>query len=125
MANHSPLRNAAWEVTDQGIELRREPVDIPAGGEITISYDLDRGTGERLYRYGFIEDPNMESMSKGVTLVGPFPARLPGGNIFRITADCVLDGFKLSCLSYENWYLLFPTILTTEVDDSSCSRRGR
>ena len=75
MANHSPLRNAAWEVTDEGIELRREPVDIPAGGEITISYDLDRGTGERLYRYGFIEDPNMETMSKGVTLVGPFPAK--------------------------------------------------
>lgn len=103
MANHSPTRTAAWEVTDEGIELRREPVEIPAGGEITISYDLDRGTGERLYRYGFIEDPNMESMSKGVTLVSPFGTRLPGGNIFRLTADFVGDDFDLSFLSYENW----------------------
>jgi len=46
MANHSASRNAAWEVTSEGIELRREPVDIAAGEEISISYDLDRGTGE-------------------------------------------------------------------------------
>ena len=105
LANHARVRNAAWEVTDEGIELQREPVDIPAGGEITISYDLDRGTGERLYRYGFIEDTDAESVTKGVTLVGPFPPRLPGGNIFRITADCGGDEFDLSCLTYENWYL--------------------
>jgi len=107
MANHAGVRNAAWEVTDTGIELRREPVDIPAGAEITISYDLDRGTGERLYRYGFIEDTDAGTMSKGVTLVGPFPPRLPGGNIFRVTANCVSDEFDLSFLTYENWYLLF------------------
>ena len=107
MANHSTLRNAAWEITKEGIELRREPVDIGAGEEISISYDLDRGTGERLYRYGFIEDTNLNVPTKEITLLDPSPSRIPGGNVYRIKLNCLRHGFNnLSFLTYENWYAI-------------------
>jgi hypothetical protein len=105
MVNHSRPRNAYWEVTDEGIELRMEPVDIADGEEITISYDLDRGTGERLYRYGFIEDTGLGELSKHITLFGPLPALFPGGYIFRLPLKSVQNSFlDLSFLTYENWY---------------------
>jgi hypothetical protein len=111
MANHSPLRNAAWEVTSLtnecgGIELIREPVDIYREEEICISYDLDRGSGERLYRYGFFEDASETAVSKGITLFASIPeTRIPGGNVFRISLSDVRDRFNnLSFLTYENWY---------------------
>jgi hypothetical protein len=104
MANHSQNRTAAWEVTDDGIELRREPGSIAAGQELTISYDLDRGTGERLYRYGFIEDPNVQICTKGFTLFGPVSSAVPGGHIFQFTFASVQNSFRdLSFLTYENW----------------------
>ena len=113
MANHSSSRNAAWEITDEGIELIREPVDISAGEEITISYDLDRGTGERLYRYGFIEDMNLGISSKEIMLFGLLAPRVSGGNVFRLTLDSVKDSFRdLSFLTYENWYHTKPAFLT-------------
>jgi hypothetical protein len=101
MANHSPIRNAAWEVTDHGIEVRREPVDIAEGKEITISYDIDRGTGERLYRYGFMEDPCPSALSKEVILLTP---SLPP-SAFKISLHALRDSFQdLSFLTYDNWY---------------------
>jgi hypothetical protein len=113
MANHSTSRNAAWEVTDGGIELRREPVDIAAGEELTISYDLDRGTGERLYRYGFLEEAYLNVPTKEITLLDPSPPRLPGGNVYRINLNSVRGGFSnLSFLTYENWYAISHYILT-------------
>jgi hypothetical protein len=105
MANHSTSRNAAWKVMDKGIELRREPLNISVNEEVTISYDWDRGTGERLYRYGFIEDLNSNVPSKAMTLFDlSSPPRVRGGNVFRITLASVEDRFTdLSFLSYENW----------------------
>jgi hypothetical protein len=106
LANHRPDRNAAWEITPQGIELIREPVEITEGEEICISYDLGRGTGERLYRYGFLEDWREDSVAREVTLfdlVGG--SRVQGGNVFRIGIVDVIGSFKdLSFLTYENWY---------------------
>ena len=113
MANHSTSRNAAWEVTDNGIELRREPADIAAGEEITISYDLDRGTGERLYRYGFIENHDLNVPTKEITLLDPSPPKFSGGNVYRLNLICVRGGFSdLSFLTYENWYWTSHYILT-------------
>lgn len=105
MANHSPLRNTAWEITpDGGIELRREPIDIMDGEEVCISYDVDRGTGERLYRYGFFEDQSESALSKCVTLFSPKEPRVQGGNILRLPLSSVVDSFRdLLFLSYENW----------------------
>jgi hypothetical protein len=106
MANHSPLRNAAWEVTENGIEVRREPVAIAADEELTISYDLDRGTGERLYRYGFLEDPSESAMTKSITLLTL--TSIPHGTkpgIFTIPLSVIRDSFQdLSFLTYSNWY---------------------
>ena len=113
MANHSTSRNAAWEVTDDGVELRREPIDIATGEELTISYDLDRGTGERLYRYGFIEDADLNVPTKEIALLDPSPSSVPGGNVYRINPTCLRDGFSdLSFLTYENWYVISHYILT-------------
>jgi hypothetical protein len=108
MANHSPSRNAAWEVSENGMELRREPVEITDKEELTISYDLDRGTGERLYRYGFIEDMTPGACSKAISLFGRnIPSPVPSGNIFRISLGSIQDGFHgLSFLTYENWLRL-------------------
>jgi hypothetical protein len=109
MANHFVPRNAAWEVTEDGIELRREPLDIGHGQELTISYDLERGTAERLYRYGFVEDSDLRICSKGFTLFDRVPAEIPavGGHIYHFTLASVEDSFKdLSFLTYENWYIL-------------------
>jgi hypothetical protein len=105
-ANHSPLRNAAWEVLPSGeVALIREPVDFEPGEEICISYDLERGTGERVYRYGFVEDARDDVVSRGVTLFARGEGRVQGGNVFRFSSDNVRDGFKdLSFLTYENWY---------------------
>ena len=112
MANHSVSRNAAWEVTDDGIELRREPVDIAASEEITILYDLDRGTGERLYRYGFIEDADLNTSTKEITLLDPWPTKVPGANVYRISLTCIRGGFNdLSFLTYKNWYAILHYIL--------------
>jgi hypothetical protein len=60
MANHSSNPNATIEHTKEGIELRRENVDIASGAELTVSYgfSLSQDTGEMLYRYGFIADPS-------------------------------------------------------------------
>lgn len=105
MANHTSARTAAWEITDVGIELRREPTEIAAREELTISYDLDRGTGERLYRYGFIEDTGTDVVSTEFTLLDPSPPRIRGGNLFRISLVSLRDSFRdLSFLAYENWY---------------------
>jgi len=107
LVNHSSVRNAAWEMTLEGVELIREPVDIPAGGEVAIAYDLDRGTGERLYRYGFIEDESYDCISKEVVLFDVSPSRVFGGNVVRLRLEVVKGGFSdLSFLNYENWYTL-------------------
>lgn len=112
MANHCVSRNAAWEVTDDGIELRREPVDIAASEEITILYDLDRGTGERLYRYGFIENTDLTVPTKEITLLDPWPTKVPGANVYRISLTCIRGGFSdLSFLTYKNWYAILHYIL--------------
>ena len=104
MANHSATRNAAWEVVDEGIELRREPVDINADDELTISYDLDRGTGERLHRYGFVEDTTPGTCSKAIALLADIPAVVPGGSVFRLRHQDLEHCFTdLSFMTYENW----------------------
>jgi hypothetical protein len=127
MSNHSRVRNAAWEITNEGIELRREPFDIPSGNEICISYGLERGSGESLYRYGFLEDASLFCVSKGMTLfdVTSHP-RIPGGNVFRLSLSSVRDLFRdLSFLSYENWYVVLifvdyrVNILPVYEDDTS------
>lgn len=104
MANHSYSRNAAWEFTDEGIQLLREPVDISADEEITISYDLNKGTGEMLFNYGFIENISPDIISNGVVLFGLDRPPVPGGNVFRLTLESLNDSFRhLSFLTYANW----------------------
>jgi hypothetical protein len=112
MANHSRARNAAWEVTDKGIELRREPVEVAADEEIVISYDVLRGTGERVYRYGFIEDLSPLAVTNELTLLTPDPPMILGGtrcDAFILMASSVRDAFRdLSFFTYANWYHLAP-----------------
>jgi len=117
MVNHSASRNAAWEVTDEGIELRREPVHIEA--ELAISYDLDRGTAERLYRYGFIEDTAPDACSKKILLFESIIPAVPGGHVYRISLTSVNNAFQnLSFLTYENWYLHFIRQISWQVSDT-------
>jgi hypothetical protein len=113
MANHSSWRNTAWETTDKGIELRREPLEIEANEELTISYDLDRGTGERLHRYGFIESRTPGTCSKAISLLGDVSPPIAGGNVFRLSLESAENGFDdLSFLTYENWYTMQEHTLT-------------
>jgi len=85
--------------------LRREPVPIENDEEICISYDLERGSGERLFRYGFLEDHGDEGVSRGVTLFEEGKGRVRGGNVFRIGISDVNQRFEdLGFLTYENWY---------------------
>ena len=87
-----------------GIELRREPLAMAADDEITISYDLDRGSAERLYRYGFLEE--VDGPSHAITIFHiEEPPRVGGGNVFQIKLASAKDKFRdLSFLTYENWY---------------------
>ena len=103
-ANHSSRPNARWFIHDgrdmegaSGVELIVDP-DVKNGEEICIAYDVYRGSGEQLYRYGFIEDMSVEKMSKEVIVVDD-------GVVFRIGEGSVNDGFcDLGFLTYRNWY---------------------
>ena len=115
-ANHSSRPNARWFIRDgcdteggSGVELIVNP-NVKNGEEIRIAYDFYRGSGEQLYRYGFIEDMSVEKMSKQVIVVDD-------GVVFRIGEGNVNDSFcDLGFLTYRNWYgALFVTMLMRRV----------
>ena len=103
-ANHSSRPNARWFIRDggdmegeSGVELIVDP-NVTHGEEICIAYDSYRGSGEQLYRYGFVEDMSVEKLSKEVIVVDD-------GVVFRIGERSVSDGFcNLGFLTYRNWY---------------------
>lgn len=73
-ANHSSLRgkhtsghqNATWKVDAAGFYLEVQP-DTPDGHEVLFSYGR-RGNGELLIKYGFVEEAQMPTGSRSVTI---------------------------------------------------------
>jgi hypothetical protein len=117
MANHAASRNCAWEITEHGLELRREPVPIAKDEELNIWYDVERGTGERLHRYGFVADLNPEKCSDSIVFPASLRPKLFLGHIFRIPYSAVQRSFRdLSFLTYENWFVPFMARLTKDYD---------
>jgi hypothetical protein len=105
MANHSSNPNATIKHTEEGIELRRERVDIISGVELTVSYgfSLSQDTGEMLYRYGFIIDPS-PIPSKAMNMNWQIGQISKGKDAyFRIWPSMHKRFHDLPFFTFENW----------------------
>jgi len=65
-ANHSPLRNAAWEVLPSGeVALIREPVDFKPARRFVFHMIWREALGNGFIGMGFVEDARDDVVSRG------------------------------------------------------------
>ncbi|CCG84647.1 protein of unknown function [Taphrina deformans PYCC 5710] len=127
-ANHSSLKpgqtgsqNAVWEMDDTGFHLSTL-YDIAPGEEVLFSYGK-RGNGELLFKYGFVEEHQVEGGSRSMTIELPIDetqaAHLNFGEpSFTIAPEIADDPLFVQ----DSWFLWMNVLLEENDTDWSTSK---